>query len=539
MKCKNIKAETLLNFLKKEHIDCLFIGDKQLDLHGYSVMELIVDNSVLLVRTLEDYAKTIRSDVKDVLIITTKDIYEVAKSYQNERLPKSAVIITQEAEQVFCEIVKNFFSAEETCGIQNIYIDPRAEIGENTRIEANVSILGRVKIGNNVVIKAGSVIGGEGYAYISDKENCRHKLSSQASVVIGNDVEIGANTCIDNGIIRDTVIGDNVKIANLCHIAHDCQIEENVMLAAGVVVAAYAVIKRNSFIGAGVVIKDNVVIGKDSFVGIGSVVKKSIEKKEKVFGNPAQPYKKQTLVSLQGISKTFNNKVKRQVIKKETLHDVSFDIKDDEIISILGPSGCGKSTLLKIMAGLLNADGGNVHLKNDETSMGMVFQEDALMPWFNVEKNVSIGLKIKGVEKQEIKDKVAAAIKMVGLEGYEKYYPYQLSGGMKKRASIARCLVMNSELLLMDEPFGALDTVTKYAIQEDLVELRKKEHFSICMVTHDIEEAIYMSDRILIVDGKPATIKMIIPVALGENRNREDADFLHIKEEIEKIIKNV
>ena len=159
-----------------------------------------------------------------------------------------------------------------------------------------------------------------------------------------------------------------------------------------------------------------------------------------------------------------------------------------------------------------------------------------MFPWFTVEKNIDLGLKIQKAEKDARKERTAWALKVVGLKGYEKYYPHQLSGGMKKRVAIARSLVLNSELLLMDEPFGALDAVTKAKIQEDLLRLQKENGFSICMVTHDIEEAVALSDRILVVSGKPAEVKTIISVNLADRRNHNSDEFLAVKRMILSMI---
>ena len=159
----------------------------------------------------------------------------------------------------------------------------------------------------------------------------------------------------------------------------------------------------------------------------------------------------------------------------------------------------------------------------------MIFQEDALLPWFTVEKNVEIGLKIQKEAKEKRKERTKWAIKVVGLEGYEKYYPHQLSGGMKKRAAIARSLVLNSELLLMDEPFGALDAATRSKIQEDLLQLQRENGFSVCMVTHDIEEAIALSNRIVVVAGKPAEIRTIVSVNLAARNDYNSEEFLALK----------
>lgn len=239
-----------------------------------------------------------------------------------------------------------------------------------------------------------------------------------------------------------------------------------------------------------------------------------------------------------GVNKRFENhdEIQSQI---EVLEDISFDINENEILSILGPSGCGKTTLLKIMAGLLKTDEGEIKDKN--ITKGMVFQDDALLPWFNVEHNVEIGLLIQGEEKEIRKQKAREMIHTVGLDGFEKFYPYQLSGGMKKRVSIARSLVMDSRLILMDEPFGALDVTTKYGILDDLREMQKKGCFSICMVTHDIEEAIYLSDRILILSrdkNEPSRILKVFDIPKTDNWSRNSDEFAAIRDFLTEIIDN-
>lgn len=419
---------------------------------------------------------------------------------------------------------------------ENVYIEDTVKLGNNIKIGNNVSIMGNVIIGDGTVIQSGVVIGEEGFDYVREGNQVISKIQGDGSVIIGKYVVIGSNTCIDRGTTKDTKIGDGVKISNLCHIAHNVEIKSNCIIPAKVSISSNTIIGHDSFIGAGATIKDNIVIGDSTFVGLGSVVKNNIVNSQTVFGNPARLYeRKNNLISINKINKTFSNSSNNT---DKTLDDISFEINQNEFVSILGPSGCGKSTLLRIVAGLLDADSGNIESNNKskDKKLGMVFQEDSLMPWFNVEKNVALGLKIKKMDKNKIKEKVKWALDLVGLSGYEKYYPHQLSGGMKKRAAIARCLVLEQPLMLMDEPFGALDAATKLSIQEDLLKLREKEKFSICMVTHDVEEAVYLSDRIVIVKGKPANIEEIIEINLPHPRDRDGEQFIAIKQKILDIV---
>ena len=238
------------------------------------------------------------------------------------------------------------------------------------------------------------------------------------------------------------------------------------------------------------------------------------------------------MLRISGVNKKFenNDEIQSQI---DVLEDISFDINENEILSILGPSGCGKTTLLKIMAGLLKTDEGEIKDKN--ITKGMVFQEDALLPWFNVEHNVEIGLLIQGEAKAIRKQKTKEMLHKVGLDGFEKFYPYQLSGGMKKRVSIARSLVMDSRLILMDEPFGALDAQTRVVMQELLAKISREMKSTVLFITHDIDEAILLADRIYVMSRRPGTIREVIQVGLEGVRDHEilvNPEFLKLKQKI-------
>lgn len=216
------------------------------------------------------------------------------------------------------------------------------------------------------------------------------------------------------------------------------------------------------------------------------------------------------------------------------LNDISFEVKENEFICLLGPSGCGKSTLLKIIAGLINADSGNVIIDNKIITSpgkdrGMVFQDYALFPWLTVERNIALGLEIRKENKEEIKKKVSWYIDLVDLRGFEKSYPHQLSGGMKQRVAIARVLAMNPNILLMDEPFGALDAFTRMNLQEDLMNLWRKQNFTSVFVTHDVDEAVYLADKIVVMTASPGEIKTIVPVKLARPRERTSQEFVSIR----------
>lgn len=213
----------------------------------------------------------------------------------------------------------------------------------------------------------------------------------------------------------------------------------------------------------------------------------------------------------------------------DILKDINLDIKKGEFISIVGASGCGKSTLLRMIAGLENTSSGTISLrgnpiKGTSERCKMAFQEARLLPWWNVEKNIAFGLekKLSAPEKNKL---VAQYIGLVGLEGFEKALPKQLSGGMQQRVSIARALISNPQILLLDEPFGALDALTKINMQQEILKIWEEEKKTMILVTHDIEEAVYLSDRVVVLSKHPGRVKEIVPIDIGRPRNRGDSDF--------------
>lgn len=219
------------------------------------------------------------------------------------------------------------------------------------------------------------------------------------------------------------------------------------------------------------------------------------------------------------------------------LKQIYLEIEDGEFVSFVGPSGCGKSTLLRIIAGLLKADEGSVSIAHEAVNgpgkeRMMVFQDYVLFPWKTVWKNIAMGLQLHHIKKEEIQKKVQWAISLVGLEEFEKAYPHQLSGGMKQRVAIARAIVMNPQFLLMDEPFGALDYFTRINLQDELTKLCQKNRFTTCFVTHDCDEAVYLSDRIVVLSSSPAEVKKIIHIDLPRPRNRNHADFIALRNEV-------
>ena len=236
-------------------------------------------------------------------------------------------------------------------------------------------------------------------------------------------------------------------------------------------------------------------------------------------------------LSIQNVKKSFT--VDGQ--KVDVLKDINLEVQEGEFIAIVGHSGCGKSTLLKIIAGLEKNDTGLVTVDGKEVNgpgmdRGMIFQEHRLFPWMSIEKNVQLGL--KGLSKEEKTKLSDQYLELVKLSEFKKAYPSQLSGGMSQRAAIARSLVSQPEVLLLDEPFGALDALTKIELQEELLKIRERFHNTMLMVTHDLEEAVYLADRIVVMSARPGRIKDVIKVELGTYRDRGGSDFAHYKKKI-------
>jgi NitT/TauT family transport system ATP-binding protein len=199
------------------------------------------------------------------------------------------------------------------------------------------------------------------------------------------------------------------------------------------------------------------------------------------------------------------------------LTDIDLDIQKGEFVCLLGPSGCGKSTLLKIMAGLLNASRGGIEINGATVTApgperAVVFQDYALFPWMTVEDNIEFGLEARGVPADKRRQTSGELLKVVGLQDFARKYPHHLSGGMKQRVSIARSLAVEPQILLMDEPFGALDAQTRSVMQEELLRIWRLYRKTVVFVTHSIEEAIYLSDRIVVMTARPGRIKAIVEI---------------------------
>ena len=208
----------------------------------------------------------------------------------------------------------------------------------------------------------------------------------------------------------------------------------------------------------------------------------------------------------------------------EVLNVEQFIVREGEFITVIGPSGCGKSTFLHIVGGFIKAEGGSIRVYGEEVSgpgpdRGMMFQEFALFPWKTVAGNVAWGLEAQGVARQQIEATVGKYLEMMGLADFRNHLPAELSGGMKQRAALARVLAFNPKVLLMDEPFGALDAQTREAMQEELTRLWERTGKTIVFVTHDIEEAVYLGDRVVVLSARPARIREEVLIDLPRPRD--------------------
>ena len=229
------------------------------------------------------------------------------------------------------------------------------------------------------------------------------------------------------------------------------------------------------------------------------------------------------------------------------VQDVTFDVGAGEFISVVGPSGCGKSTLLSLIAGLAPISGGRITIDGTPVSgvnprLGFVFQRDALFPWKTVADNVGLPLLFRGVDPATARPRVAEWIARIGLTGFERYHPHQLSGGMRKRVALAMTMVYEPEIVLMDEPFGALDVQTRNLMENDLLEIWAQRRRTVVFVTHDLEEAIALSDRIVVMTASPGQVKSVYTTGLPRPRSvteiRFHPDFGRLYETIWKDLKD-
>ena len=238
-------------------------------------------------------------------------------------------------------------------------------------------------------------------------------------------------------------------------------------------------------------------------------------------------------IEIKNINKSFEGRGKNLSV----LEDINLEINDGELICLLGPSGCGKTTLLRLIAGLDQPTSGEI-VANGEVvekpsgDRAVIFQQYSLFPWLTVLQNVTFGLEISGGSKEENIQAAERYLKSVGLLDFKDSYPHELSGGMKQRVAIIRSLLNHSPILLMDEPFSALDMQNRHKLQEQLIGVWKRFENTIVFVTHDVDEAVYLADKIVLLDKDPGKIAEIIPVDLERPRKRDSLEFLKIQESI-------
>ncbi|MGC1295102.1 MAG: ABC transporter ATP-binding protein [Alloacidobacterium sp.] len=230
---------------------------------------------------------------------------------------------------------------------------------------------------------------------------------------------------------------------------------------------------------------------------------------------------------------------KRDGKSTPVLENISLEVRDGEFVCLLGPSGCGKTTLLNAMAGFLSPTSGQIQVDGEvvrgpDPRRIFVFQERGVFPWLTVEGNIGFGLfKLPRAEREE---RIAHYINMVGLEGFEKAYPPELSGGMKQRLEVARALAVNPDMLFLDEPFGALDSITRLVMRGELLRIWEAERKTIIFVTHDIDEAVQLADRVVVMSARPATIQQIVNIDISHPRDISSARYLDLRDGIFKQI---
>jgi sulfonate transport system ATP-binding protein len=286
-----------------------------------------------------------------------------------------------------------------------------------------------------------------------------------------------------------------------------------------------SVLNQQSVIEAEVDELDNEELHNELPTGSGSVSSGIV----KLFHESA----KSTALRIKSVEKTYELDGKALKV----LEGINLEIQSGEFISIVGASGCGKSTLLRLVAGLDAGYQGDIvyqgkSIQGTDLDRGIVFQEHRLFPWLTVRDNILLAFAATDVPKEERKQRVQAQIELVGLGGFENAYPHQISGGMSQRVAIARALVLRPQLLLLDEPFAALDALTRLKLQQELQRLWEHEGLTTILVTHDVEEAVFLGDRVVVMESKPGRIKRIVPVPLTRPRVRSTVEFQRIKENV-------
>jgi NitT/TauT family transport system ATP-binding protein len=229
------------------------------------------------------------------------------------------------------------------------------------------------------------------------------------------------------------------------------------------------------------------------------------------------------LISVKGVSKSYDTRRGERVL---AIGEVNLELAEEEFVSLIGPSGCGKSTLLHVAAGLLKPTTGEVFVRGENRPIraqefGMVFQDAVLFPWLNIRQNVEMPAEVLGIHKNVYKPRAAQLLELVGLAGFGDMYPRELSGGMQQRASIARALIHDPELLLMDEPFGAVDAITRENLNIELQRIRTVARKTVLFVTHSISEAVFLSNRVVIMSARPSQVRAVIDIDLPSERGPE------------------
>lgn len=242
-------------------------------------------------------------------------------------------------------------------------------------------------------------------------------------------------------------------------------------------------------------------------------------------------------ISISGVGKRFTNVQGETVM---ALSNINLEVPTGSFISLIGPSGCGKSTLLRLVAGLITPEDGTLTLDGQKiekpgSDRGFMFQQHTLFPWLTIRDNIAFSLKAQGIYK-ETSDRIGEFIELVGLKGFDNYYPHQLSGGMCQRASLARAIVSHPKVLLLDEPLGALDAFTRMNMQDELLRIWKERNMTMIMVTHDVDEAIYLSDRIVVMSPRPGRITKIVDVGFSRPRARSSSEFLQYRAEVLRLL---
>lgn len=242
-------------------------------------------------------------------------------------------------------------------------------------------------------------------------------------------------------------------------------------------------------------------------------------------------------IRVEQVSKEFKNPDGSKII---ALDKINLDIKAGSFVSLIGPSGCGKTTLLRAIAGLNFADSGEIYIDDSRVTgagadRGYAFQQANLFPWLNIYQNIAFGLKARGVYKEQ-KDEIDKMIEKVGLKGFEKSYPHQISGGMQQRASLARALVGHPKVLLLDEPLGALDAFTRMNMQDMILDIWEEYNMTMIMVTHDVDEAIYLSDQVVVMSARPARVQKVIDIKEFRPRDRGQDSFMKYRKDILEIL---